>query len=242
MSTMQPGPHQHQPPQQPQYPPPGYGHGYPRPPKKNNGPVIALVAGLAVLLVAGIGVVVYLNSGDPADSPGTSAAAEPGPADKYTDLPECAALNAKLTLFPDLMPKAAEKKKDTQAARGDGDLQTVRVKCSWRTREPEATVSADIVLFVSDGQPQHNGTKDGAQYWLSIDRSAEDRVEGENVLFPKSTGGDGCYGRFSDGNVLVTMNQFGPGLPGGASHGPDMDQCRDNLSPKGKELVAALKG
>lgn len=185
---MQPGPHQHQPYQQPQYPPPGYGYGYPRPPKKNNGPVIALVVGLAVLLLAGIGVVVYLNSGGTTDSAETGAEAGPGPADKYTDLPECTTLNAKLTLFPTLEPRNAQKKKDTQASRGDGDLQTVVVKCYWGTKQPEVNMRAEITLFVSDGQPKHNGTKDGAEYWLTIDKSPADRQDGDTVLFPKSTG------------------------------------------------------
>lgn len=40
----------------------------------------------------------------------------------------------------------------------------------------------------------------------------------------------------------MTLQQEGPGIPGGATHGPEIDQCRDNLLPKGKEMVAALKG
>ncbi|WHT18066.1 hypothetical protein N8J89_33905 [Crossiella sp. CA-258035] len=232
---MQPGPYQ----QQPQYPPP---YGYPQPPKKSNGPMIALAAGLAVLLAAGIGVVIALTTDDSADTPQDTATAEAGPADKHNDLPDCAALHAKLTLFPALEPANSKKTTDTQAARGQGDLQTVDVRCYWGSRQPEQNLRAEITLFRSDNQPQHNGTRDGAQYWLTIDKSAADRAEGENVLFPKSTGGNGCYGRFADGNVLVTLHQEGAGIPGGATHGPEIDQCRDDMLPKGKELVAALTG
>ncbi|SDX73381.1 Protein of unknown function [Amycolatopsis xylanica] len=227
---MQPGPPYQQNPYggQPGYPQQGYPQpgypGYPPPKKGMSGVTIALIIVGALIVVSGLGVGAFflIDGKSSSSSASPTSTVKTGPPDKYTTLPPCTSIEAKMSGMPKLDVQELK-----PAGTSDTDISLMSLACEWR--EPGKS-SGSLSLYMATSK--RNGSGDGEE---SAKAEFEHYTQENSELVPTlSTGAKAAYVshpnypgacsiRFYQGNVSGSV------MVSSADGNPiDVGKCRAN--------------
>ncbi|MFD8497643.1 hypothetical protein [Amycolatopsis sp. NPDC059657] len=217
------------------YPQPGY-PGYPPPKKGMSGVTIALIIVGALVVVSGLGVGAFflIDGNSSSSSAGPTSTVKTGPPDKYTTLPVCTAIGAKMSGMPKL-----EVNKQEPASTSDTDITQTVLDCEWR--EPGKS-SGSVILYMSTSK--RNGSGDGEE-----SAKSEFEVYSRDNSEPIPTLGataKAAYQSYPDNPSLCSIrfyqgNVSGNVMVGGPDGNPvDVSKCRANAKKLTEATSSAL--